>query len=62
MEARIFMKFEIYAYEIQIDSQLNFNTDPCKDTCARIVNIHVHISSRVCAFMTRACASLHGSL
>ena len=34
MEARIFMKFEIYVHKIELDHQPNFHKDPFKDARA----------------------------
>ena len=55
-------------YEILCGGQLlsrepkyKFHADLCMNKPAQVVNACVHVTSRVCAFTTRARAFMHGS-
>ena len=53
---------ETEANKTGIDHQPNFHRNPCEDALGQVVNARTRDEVCARAFMTRACAFLHGSI
>ena len=55
------MKFYMVVNIYLVSLCIKFYEDPCINVRARVVNVRVHVLSRVRAFTNRALAFAHGS-